>query len=358
MSRFLYILAALVVLGVIVMVHEFGHYLIGRLCGIGVVEFSVGMGPKLFSRVIRGTRYSVRCLPLGGFCKFKGEDQGDRSPDAMNAQPVWKRFLTVFAGSGIQFVFAFLLCIVMLHSYTAYELLPRIASVEEGMPAASSGFREGDLVELANGIRLTMDTDGVEAMRGVIEQAAEGEPIRFLVTHADGTREELSTVPVRVERENVDEDGQPYTETVNQIGIAFEYRCFPIGKAITNAGKYLYTLTKTMLVSLKDLIFHGTGVDDMTGPVGLVSVMSETFSEGWYTVIWIALIISLNLGIVNLLPLPALDGGRLVFLLVEAVRGKPVPPEKEGMVHLIGIILLMGLAALITWKDIARLFRG
>ena len=142
------------------------------------------------------------------------------------------------------------------------------------------------------------------------------------------------------------------------IGIVFPGRTYHFGEALAAAPRLMVDFVKMMLDALKNLVFHGQGVNDMAGPVGIISVVSEVAREGFYMVLYILFIISLNLGLMNLLPLPALDGGRLVFLIVEAIRRKPVPPEKEGMVHGIGMLLLFGLIVVVTWQDIARLIAG
>ena len=175
------------------------------------------------------------------------------------------------------------------------------------------------------------------------------EPIDFTVER-DGERLTFSVAPAAM----TDETGA----TAYMIGIVFPGRTYNLGEALAEAPRLMVDFVKMMLDALKNLVFHGQGVNDMAGPVGIISVVSEVAREGFYMVLYILFIISLNLGLMNLLPLPALDGGRLVFLIVEAIRRKPVPPEKEGMVHGIGMLLLLGLIVVITWQDIARLIAG
>ena len=343
----LYILLAIVLLGVLVVVHEFGHYIVGRLTGMTVLEFSVGMGPKLFGWRRKEIDYSLRAIPFGGFCKFLGEDEDSDDPRAMNKQAVWRRFLTVFAGAGMNFLFAFLACVVLLMGYiSAGAANPSVEMVYEDMPAAEAGMLAGDVIVEAAGEEIEYSAAGAERLREIIAQTPVDQSIE-LVVERDGERIAFSVAP----RESSDGQGI-------MVGIVFPGRTHTFGEAIVQAPKMMIEFVEMMLGWIKDLIFAGEGAGDLAGPVGIVSIVSEVAREGFYTVLYTLFVISLNLGIVNLLPLPALDGGRLVFLLVEAVRRKPVPPEKEGMVHAIGLLLLFGVFIVITYQDIVRLITG
>ncbi len=350
LSNILYILLALVMLGVIVIAHELGHYLVGRLCGIGIVEFSVGFGPRLFGWERKGIKYSLRAIPLGGFCAFVGEDERNPDPRAMNNQPVWKRFLTVIAGPAMNFVLAFIVCAIMLGSYFIAETYPIVHEVTAGMPAEAAGLEVGDRILEVNGVALTNDTAGVRLMLSTMQAGDLTQPVD-LVIERDGQRleYEMTAVPVP------EEDG---TASRYQIGIVFSSRTFTFLESVRESGSYMVSTTAQMLEALKNLIFKGEGLEDTAGTVGIIAVVAQQAREGAYMVLWLMFIISLNLGIMNLLPLPALDGGRLLFLIVEAIRRKPVPPEKEGMVHAVGMALLLGLFVLLTYHDIVKLVNG
>ncbi len=350
LSNILYILLALVMLGVIVVAHEFGHYLVGRLCGIGIVEFSVGFGPRLCGWERKGIKYSLRAIPLGGFCAFVGEDERNPDPHAMNNQPVWKRFLTVIAGPAMNFVLAFVVCAVMLGSYFIAETYPIVHEVTSGMPAEAAGLEVGDRILEVNGVALTNDTAGVQLMLSTMQAGDLTQPID-LVIERDGQRLDYSMTAVPVP----EADG---AVSRYQIGIVFSSRTYTFFESIREAGSYMVETTAQMVESLKNLIFKGEGLEDTVGTVGIIAVVAQQAREGMYMVLWLMFIISLNLGIINLLPLPALDGGRLLFLIIEAIRRKPVPPEKEGMVHAVGMALLLGLFVLLTYRDIARLVSG
>ena len=351
MSRILYILIAIVMLGFIVTVHEFGHYLVGRLCGIGIVEFSVGFGPKLVGFKRKGIAYSLRLIPLGGYCAFVGEDEENPAPNAMNNQPVWKRLLTVAAGPAMNFVLAFTFCAILLSSFIIAEYQPRVAYIYENTPAAAGALEIGDVIVEINGTPISYDGEGVASAREVISSADLNAPLS-LVVERGGERVSMELQPQRI----VDEETG---EVRYQLGIAFGGRTYRFGEALGRSMSYMVEFTGEMLRSLKDLLFHGTGVEDMMGPVGIISFVSDQVSsQKLYAVVNLTFFLSLDIGIMNLLPLPSLDGGRLIFLIIEAIRRKPIPPEKEGMVHAIGLGLLFLLIIAITFKDVVRLFTG
>ena len=347
----LYILLAIVLLGVLVMVHEFGHYIVGRLTGMTVLEFSIGFGPKLLGWRRKEIDYSLRLIPLGGYCSFLGEDENNNDPRAMNNQPVWRRFLTIFAGPAMNFVFAFVVCVVMLMGYfTAGIASPTVESLYADMPAEQEGLQAGDVIVSANGEEIEFSEEGARYLRALIADSPVDEPIEFTVER-DGELLSFSVMPALVTDEQTGASSY-------MLGIVFEGRTYTLGEALAQAPRTMANFVGMMLDSLKNLVFHGEGASDVTGPVGIISVVSEVAREGFYMVLYILFVISLNLGLMNLLPLPALDGGRLVFLIVEAIRRKPIPPEKEGMVHGVGMLLLLGLILVITYQDIVRLIAG
>ena len=354
LTNLLYILLAIVIIGVIVTCHEFGHYLVGRLCGIGIVEFSVGFGPRLLGWERKGIKYSLRAIPLGGYCAFVGEDEQNDDPRAMNKQPVWKRFLTVLAGPAMNFVLAFVVCAMMLHGYMTAETLPVIDQVMEDMPAQAAGLQAGDIIVAVNGQAITNDGYGTALVSESIRAVEPGSPVEITVQRGGETL--TLTMNTRAV-ESASEDGET-TVTHGMIGIYFTPRRYTLGESIRYSGAYMVSTVQLMLDSLRGLFFHGEGVDKVTGTVGIIAVVSEYAREGMGEILWLMFVISLNLGIVNLLPLPALDGGRLVFLIVEAIRRKPIPPEKEGLVHGIGLALVFGLFILLTFHDIYRLVVG
>ena len=345
--QILYILLAILMLGFIITVHEFGHYLAGRLCGIGVVEFSIGMGPKLFGFKRKGILYSLRLIPLGGFCAFVGEDDETSAANAMPNQPVWKRFITIFSGPLMNFVLAFVACTVLLSCFLTAEIYPRIDEVIADSPAAACGMQVGDVVVDINGTAISYDTAGVDAMHSAIIADE-----LTITVNRDGETIILQTAP------EITEDTQTGAP-IYQIGVTLGSRTYTAFEAMAESCGFMVDYTRETLQALKDLVFKGSGMDNMFGPVGIISYVSDVVaSDTLYTVVNLIFALSLNVGIMNLLPLPALDGGRLIFLIIEAIRRKPVPPEKEGMVHAFGMSLLLMLVVFVTYKDIIRLVAG
>lgn len=340
LTNLLYIIAAILLLCVLIVVHELGHFIAGRLCGIGVVEFSVGFGPKLIGWHRKDTDYSIRAIPLGGFCKFVGEDEDNTAPNAMNNMPVWKRFLTVAAGPAMNVLFAYLAAVVMLCLFYG-TVAPSVDTIVEGMPAYEAQLQQGDVITAANGSEISYDTEGTNVLREIIQSS---ESVDLTVQRGDETLN-LSLVPNLVTDEATG-------ETVKQIGVTFKFINYNLATAIPGAGRLLKDMSTMMLDFLKNLIFHGEGAEDMAGPVGTVAVVSQYLALDPSQLVYFAVVISLNLGIMNLIPFPGLDGSRLVFLAVEAIRRKPVPPEKEGMVHAIGLVLLLALSVVLLWHDI------
>lgn len=366
MLNFVSILAALVILGVVVTIHEFGHFIVGKLSGIAVTEFAVGMGPKLISWKGKETRYSIRLLPLGGFCAFVGEDEDNPDPRAMNNQPVFKRFLTVFAGPFMNFFLVFVLAVVFIAGAWIVDpstvmTVPVLYQVEENMPAGRAGLMVGDTVVRVNGEDVSQDLNGVEFLRSRILEADE-QGVNLTVLRGSETLD-FTLVPEYSEAE-----GRPL------IGIVFETTYEGYDKnvitAIPEALKLIGRSIVETFAFLKDMIWRllqGLGLQEGTvaGVVGIVSSVSSDVSSsfsGGFTLgiqtifLWI-MNISLSLGIMNLLPIPALDGGRLVFLIYEAIRRKPLNREREAIVNLIGFALLILLMIVVTVSDVRGLLK-
>lgn len=340
LTNFLYILLALLLLCVLIVVHEFGHFIVGRLCGIGVVEFAVGFGPKLFSWRGKETLYSIRAIPLGGFCKFVGEDDENPAPNAMNNMPVWKRFLTVAAGPAMNLLFAYLMGVIMLCMYYG-TVVPRIDTLVEGLPAYEAELCTGDIITHVNGEAVPYDGSGTDLIRRHIQ---ENDLVELTVLRGEETLD-FTLVPAVVTDETTGQQAR-------QVGFAFTFQPYSLADAIPTSANLMKDMSTIMLDFLRDLFFKGEGVEDMAGPIGTVAVVSQTLAVDSSQLLYFAVVISLNLAIMNLIPFPGLDGSRLVFLAVEGVRRKPVPPEKEGMIHGIGLILLLALAVVLMWHDV------
>ena len=355
----MYIILALLLLAILITVHEFGHLLAARAMKIEVREFAIGMGPKLIGWKSKkyDTDFSIRAIPLGGFCAFYGEDDAKGiskdDPRAFPKQNVWKRLFVILMGPVMNFVLAFVVGTVFfwvngVETITGID--PYIVDVMAAGPAYSAGIQAKDVVTEINGVNML---DGTETtLLDTIGNWKEGDaPLKMTILRGEETVETELT-PVWDEKEQkmrigVTIGGKYRTETEPETFLG----------GIKDSWDWCSYASGVMLRALKDLVTTGEGLDQTSGPVGIVSMVStEVQEEGLRAFIRLLMVISINLGLMNLLPIPGLDGSRLVFGLVEVVRRKPVPPEKEAMVHLAGMVVLFGFMIFITFKDIMKLF--
>ncbi len=342
MSTAISIFAALLLLSLLVMIHELGHYFAGRALGFSILEFSIGMGPKLIKKKDkRGTEFSIRAFPIGGMCRFEGEDETVVNEKSFNAQKVWKRIVVVLAGPLTNLVFAILLAFVTLSAFGDY--MPAILEVNQSSPAEAAGMLPGDVITEINGKPVRFYFQTVEMI-----QSAESENLSLIVTR--GGEEKQLILP------NVFNEAQG--KNVIGVTITTERMKFSVGESALRSVNYV---TATMVETFRFLgraIQGDASSSDAAGPVAIVAIISEAVRSSGETVLRQLVLISASLGIMNLLPIPAMDGGRLVFMLIEVVRGKPISQEKEGLIHFIGLILLFGLIILLTFNDITNLIRG
>ena len=338
------ILGALLLLSVLVMIHELGHYGAGRLLGFTILEYAVGMGPKLVGFKRKGIEYNLRALPLGGMCRFYGEDEGVIDQRCFNAQKAWKRFVVIASGPLMNLVLAFLLAMVLILGWgVADDSTICVAGVTEDSPAQAAGLQAGDQF-------LALDGQSIGSYETLTDAVAAADQDHLeVVVLRDG--QEVKLVLQNLYNEE---------KGANHMGVTLAYGMKKVGllHAIRGSAAVWWRYAGLVYRSLGMLFSGEAGIKDMSGPVGIVQLLGEAQRTGWYTVLSLCTMLSVNLGLVNLLPLPALDGGRLLFILIEWVRGKPVPPEKEGMVHLVGFGLLMLMFVVITYHDILRLIRG
>lgn len=342
------IIIALIVFSIIVIFHELGHFWLAKANGIKVNEFSLGLGPTIWGVQKGETKYSIKLLPFGGACMMEGEDEESSDERAFGAKSVWARMSVVFAGPLFNFIMAFVFAFVLM-CCIGYDK-PQITDVLPGYAAEEAGIQAGDTITKIDGMR-------VHFYREISA---------YSMFHPG------ETVEIAYER-----DGEIYTtelmpkydEETGRYLYGFSYLTQRVkGNLFTNLTNSFYELRYwiyTTLQSLRMLVTGQLSVNELNGPVGIVKNMGDTYteavkSEGYYTAFlnilnWIILL-SANLGVMNLLPLPALDGGRLVFLIVEAIRGKKIDPNKEGVVHLIGIALLFLLMFVVMFNDIRKLF--
>ena len=346
----MYVLIGILLLGILIAVHEFGHFIAARICGIEVMEFAIGMGPKLIGWTGKsGTKFSLRAIPLGGFCAFYGEDdvegKSKDDPRAYGKQNVWKRIFTVAMGPMMNFVLAFLVALSFYWTSGMMEVLPVIDMVDPASPAAAAGMLPGDRI-IGVG-----EEDFSSGNVPAIQEALRSNGATVWVTiQREGDAASI-TIPV------IPAWNEEYQR--HMIGITFATRsaALPFGTAIQAAWQYCVQAGTAVFDALSGLFTDPEIRDQVAGPVGTIQVVSQAVKQdGFDAFISLLVMISVNLGIMNLLPIPGLDGSRIVFHLIEALRGKPIKLEREALVHFIGMIFLLGLMVFFTFKDVARIF--
>ncbi|MCI8505737.1 MAG: RIP metalloprotease RseP [Lachnospiraceae bacterium] len=427
------ILLAVLVFSLLVVSHEFGHFLLAKKNGIGVIEFSVGMGPRILSGVRGDTRYSLKAIPFGGSCQMVGEDDEDDSENSFNSKSPFARFAVVIGGPLFNFLLALILSVVVLSLAGVNE--PRVYYVSEGYGAERAGLKEGDLIRSIDGHKMTLgrdielyflshpmdgspitieyERDGeiretildpsyeayltgfsyyasedeaiITALNEELAMAKAGAKMGDVITAIDGTPI-ASGAELQAYFEEYPLADTPVNFTLERNGKAFEISVTPTYYTASTLGmeavayrnkeagaasvlrnsisEVRYWMSYT-LTSLKMLVTGKVGVENLSGPVGIVNMVGEVVEQSksdgtlyvFLNILNFSILLSVNLGVLNLLPLPALDGGRLVFILIELIRGKPVSREKEGMVHTIGLLLLMALMVFVMFNDVLRIFR-
>lgn len=364
------IISFIIIFFAVVVSHEFGHFFVGRLNGIGVDEFSIGMGPVIFRKKGKHSSFTIRLLPIGGACMFKGmgfaeedseaakedkeADEVEEADDgrraiAFNDAPVYARIATVLAGPVFNVILAFI-CSIFLCWFCGSDA-PVLAGVMEGYPAAEAGIQKGDIITKINSQRIYVWRE-----ISVVSLLNYGE-----------------TINVEYERngeKHVTQITPKYDEETGRYYIGFMGGTAPV--ECNNISVFKYSLIEVrywLITTYRSLFYMFSGhasMDDVAGPVGMATMIDETIDEtsqyGLFVVILnlvnITVLLSVNLGVLNLLPFPALDGGRLVLLLIEAITRKKVPEEKEGLFHLVGFVILMLFMVAVLYNDIMRIFGG
>lgn len=348
------IIIAIIIFGVIVTVHEFGHFVCAKLSGIKVLEFSIGMGPKLLQKRRGETAYSLRALPIGGYCAMAGEDEESDDERAFRNAKLWKRFIVLFAGAFMNFVLGFVLLIGMV---SMMDVVPTtrvtgfsIDMHEDGsydfVSSSMDKLERQDVIISIDGTRIFSILD----LNYTLSSIGQGE--HEVVVKRDGKRVELSGVVFH------------NSKTGGMLDFGVEYKDKNPLTVIKGAGDIFMSMTHIVGLSLKQLVSGKVSTEEVSGPVGVVTEISKTatesesFLDGLFSLLYMTSLITINVGIFNLLPIPGLDGGRLLFCVIELIRRKPVKPEHEGYVHLAGMVLLFGLMILATYNDIMRLITG
>lgn len=341
------IIIAILLFSFIIIFHELGHFLLAKANGIRVDEFSLGLGPTLIGKQIGGTFFCIKLLPFGGACMMGEDDADDTSEGSFNSKSVWARISVIAAGPVFNLILAWIFCVILIGA-TGYQST-EITSVLDGYSAQEEGLQPGDVIKEINGRNVHLWDD-----------------VRlYTLTHPNDTPYEVvyerdgEEYTAMIEPRQLEGDGSPL------LGVTSENFERPgvFGSMQYGMYKLKYWINYTV-DSLRMLVTGQVGIKDMSGPVGIVNVVDDVYQSAAPAGV-LAIILNLmnfgtflsaNLGVVNLLPIPALDGGRLVFLIIEAVRRKRVPPEKEGMVHFAGFAALMILMVVVMYNDIMKLF--
>lgn len=385
------IVLALLIFSLIVIIHELGHFLLARINGVEVTEFSVGMGPRIITIVKTDsglrikffvsnkvfetsegwegkTKYSLKILPFGGSCIMLGEDDVVDAESAFCSKTVYQRMSIVFAGPFFNFVLAFILAII-INSISGFDK-PVVTSVESGMPMEAAGVLPGDEIVRINNTKIVIDREiGSYFLFNPISEEEEYE----ITLKRDGKEYTVNVKPELADIITV-KDGflhgvvEPETKKASSYRLGFGYGAPRQKGSALQILKYSAYEVKYWIVttvkSLGMLVTGKIGKDDISGPVGIVTTVGDLVDESStfgissviLTLIYFSILLSANLGVMNLLPIPALDGGRLFFQIIEVIRRKPIDPEKEGMVTMVGFILLMLLMVFIMFNDIQKLF--
>ncbi len=344
MNILLTTVAAILIFAVMIFVHELGHFLAAKATGVRVNEFALGMGPKLFSKTKGETVYSIRCIPIGGFCAMEGEDEDTGTDRAFSRKKPHIRLLILVAGAFMNILLGFILVLFMAFPADKYVSM-EVASVVEGGAAQEAGLLPGDEIIRANGNR----THIMEDLRWTLTDS-EGDSALNLVVKNQGERRNLSIVPKETE------NGKSY-------GIVFAEKDNNIFSSFRNAVYRTTFYGSVVIESFVGLLRGQIPMSSVSGPVGIVSEIGNAVEqtrtagmEGLLNLLFLTVILTVNLGVFNLLPLPALDGGRILFVLIEMIRRKPIPVEKEAVVHLIGLVLFIALSVVIAFKDVITIW--
>lgn len=314
--------------------HELGHFLMARAVGVKVNEFAFGMGPAIWKKQGKETLYSVRLLPVGGYCAMEGEDKDSDDERAFNKKSPGAKILVLAAGAAMNVLIAVVVMSGIM--FATGEATNVINKVVKDSPAAAAGIEHGDRIVDAGGKKIGNWYDFHESMRG------QKKPFKLTVERK-GERKAFSVTPK-------EEKGR----YVIGVSAVVEKNLF---KSVARGAKSTWILTGRMYAGLKDLVTGKVAVKEVTGPVGMIGLVHQTTSRGLTPFFYLLVFISLNLAIFNLLPFPALDGGRIIFVIIRMVTGKAITDRQENMVHGAGMILLLTLMVFATWNDLVRLFR-
>lgn len=358
-----YIALAVLILLVMITVHELGHYIAGKIFGFGIDEFSVGFGPKLFSKKKKsGELFSVRLLPIGGFCAFKGEDQQSDDPTAFNNKKWWQRIIVLISGALMNYLLAVVIIIIMFSAYgqttlVAYQTQP----ITEPIYTAQNSFIDKDVIIQVNGKNVYLSTDLMQAIEG----KNKGDTVEFLIrrnhkeqklnlllradanfNNVEDNANLLNCLGIMVE---VDGQGQITNSGLYATGIKFDFF-----RTIGRSFEYSFKLAGTIFTVLGQLLSGALGIKSLGGTITTISVTADAIKIGGLrNLLNVASFIGVNLAVFNLLPIPSLDGSRVVFTVIEGIRRKPLNRRVEAIIHTVGLFVILIFAVFI---DLQRCF--
>ncbi len=358
-----YVLIAILVLLAMITVHEFGHYIVGKIFGFGIEEFAIGFGPKLFKRQNKktGEKFSVRLLPLGGFCAFKGEDEEDTDPSAFNNKKPWQRILVLIAGAFMNYLLALLIIIIMFFSYGQTMLMTYKTEVPtDPVYTAENSFCDRDIIINIEGKNIYLTTDLMSA----IKDRQAGETVKTTVRRNGEYKTINLILRANTDFANVEENNKMFSA----LGIYAEYNAdsgqmifsglystgvrFGFFKTLANSFEYSFKLAGSIFTVLGQLLTGALGIGSLGGTVTTISMTATAIKVGGLrNLLNIASFIGVNLAVFNLLPIPALDGSRVVFNVIEWIRKKPIKRRVESIIHMVGLILIMVFAVFIDLQQ-------
>lgn len=338
MSVIFTVIIAIVVFMLIILIHEFGHFVAAKSFGVLVHEFSIGFGPQLLKWKKGDTQYSLRLFPVGGYVKLEGEDENSGDPRALNNKPAGKKLAVMAAGALFNLISGFIvmtLCFAFQQSYTTLNV-GRILDIPGSQ--AAQYIEAGDEIVALDGKNVWNFKDFSFLMSNVDKT----KPVEITIKR-DGEKKDFSILPVEYEGDYL-------------IGVEMQTRDMTFKDAIVCGFKEMFFVVRVVIYSLMMLVTGKVPVSQMSGPVGTTVLIGQAVQMGVINLLYMFALLSVNIGIFNLIPFPALDGGRIFFLLIELIRRKPIPPEKEGIIHFVGLVLLLVLMVFITSSDIYKLF--
>ena len=350
------IFAFVVVLGILIFFHELGHFLVARLFGVGVEKFSLGFGPRLFGKKIGLTDYRVSLIPLGGFVKMVGEDPTSEMdpqdiPLSFTHKHVFKRMLIVAAGPAFNLLLAVLIFYGIFQISGTYILKPSIGGVQENSPAQAAGLQAGDMITAIDGVPVANWDEMAALITG-----SEGNPLTITIHRPEWDGFTVTLTPQTTTSKNIfGEDIQRHIIGISSAGVVVNLRLNPV-ESLAESIKQTYNITKLTIVSIVKLIQGTVSTKTLGGPIMIAEMAGQQAREGVVSLVFFIALLSINLAIINFLPIPVLDGGHLLFFLIEAITRRPVNTRMREIAQQAGIFILIMLMIFVFYNDITRIF--